>query len=47
MENCTISVPGRHDPCIARRAVPAVESAVAIAVLDALLEQGKYQAYNG
>ena len=43
MENAKISVPGRHDPCIARRAVPVVEAAVAFAVLDALLEQKKYE----
>ena len=47
MENCKISVPGRHDPCIARRAVPAVEAAVALAILDALLEQEKYKAFIG
>ncbi|MBQ2095900.1 MAG: chorismate synthase, partial [Firmicutes bacterium] len=45
--NCKISVPGRHDPCIARRAVPAVEAAVALAILDALLEQKKCKAFIG
>ena len=29
---------GRHDPCIAPRAVPVIEAAAAIALLDALLE---------
>ena len=33
-----ISVGGRHDPCIVLRAVPCVESACAIALLDAWLE---------
>ncbi len=33
----TFSLRGRHDPCIVPRAVPAVEAAVAVAVLDALL----------
>jgi len=38
-ENTVISVPGRHDPCIVPRAVPCMEAAAAIAVLDALLER--------
>lgn len=32
-----LSIHGRHDPCIVPRAVPCVEAAAAIAVLDALL----------
>lgn len=36
MEEVTISVHGRHDPCILPRAVPIVEAAAAIAVLDIL-----------
>lgn len=32
-------VRGRHDPCIAPRAVPVVEAAAAIAVFDAILSQ--------
>ena len=44
MEEVTLSVPGRHDPCIVPRAVPCVEAAAAIAVYDALLEARKYQA---
>lgn len=39
MQPCTLRVPGRHDPCIVPRAVPCVEAAAAIAVLDALLEE--------
>lgn len=38
MTNETIVVKGRHDPCIVPRAVPCVESAVNIAVLNHLLE---------
>lgn len=34
----TLTVRGRHDPCIVPRALPCVEAAAAIAVLDALLE---------
>ena len=37
MSNTTLTVKGRHDPCIVPRAVPCVEAAAAIAVLDTLL----------
>ena len=37
MENCTLEVKGRHDPCIVPRAVPVVEAAAAIALMDILL----------
>ncbi len=33
-ENTTIKINGRHDPCIVPRAVPCVEAAVAVAILD-------------
>lgn len=33
----TLEIKGRHDPCIAPRAVPVIEAAAAIAVFDALL----------
>ena len=33
-----LSIHGRHDPCIVPRAVPCVEAAVAIALLDSMLE---------
>ena len=33
----TLSIKGRHDPCIVPRAVPAVEAVTAITVLDMLL----------
>ena len=38
MEETTLRVQGRHDPCLAARAIPVMEAAVAIAVLDAMLE---------
>lgn len=38
-ENATLAVRGRHDPCIVPRAVPVMEAAMAIAILDALLER--------
>lgn len=44
MEDATLSIKGRHDPCIALRAVPVVEAAAAVAILDAYLERRKEQA---
>ena len=37
-EITTLQIKGRHDPCIAPRAVPVVEAAAAIAIFDAWLE---------
>jgi len=37
MEQTTLQVKGRHDPCIVPRAVPVIEAAAAIAIYDALL----------
>lgn len=34
---CTLEVKGRHDPCVVSRAVPIIEAAVALAVLDSWL----------
>jgi len=36
-----LEIKGRHDPCIVPRAVPCVEAAAAIAILDALLSSTK------
>ncbi len=38
MEEVTIQIKGRHDPCIVPRAVPVVEAAAAIAIYDLMLE---------
>lgn len=35
-------VRGRHDPCIVPRAVPVAEAACALALMDALLEDGRF-----
>ncbi|OUO62434.1 chorismate synthase [Collinsella sp. An271] len=35
-----LTVRGRHDPCIVPRAVPVAEAACALALLDAMLEDG-------
>ena len=37
-ENTTMTVKGRHDPCIVPRAVPVVEAAAAVAVVDMMLD---------
>ena len=37
MENEVLEIKGRHDPCIVPRAVPAVEAAVALGLLDLIL----------
>ena len=39
-QNCqtTVTVQGRHDPCIVLRAQPCVEAAAAVAIYDAMLE---------
>ncbi len=42
-----LEIKGRHDPCIVPRALPCVEAAAAIALLDALLEQGAYEYWKG
>lgn len=38
MEECSLTVQGRHDPCIVPRAVPVAEAAAAIAIMDMLLD---------
>ena len=45
MENTTLVIHGRHDPCIVPRAVPCVEAAAAIAVLDAWMGRKKELGY--
>lgn len=36
-EETTLQIQGRHDPCIAPRAVPVIEAATAVAIFDAWL----------
>ena len=38
-ENTELTIHGRHDPCVAHRAVPVVEAVTAIVLLDILLEE--------
>ena len=35
-EECKLQIEGRHDPCILVRALPVVEAAAAIVMLDAI-----------
>ena len=39
MENTKLQIKGRHDPCIVPRAVPVVEAAAALAMVDLLLDE--------
>ena len=41
-ENITTKISGRHDPCIVQRAVPVIEAALAIALLDLIMEAKTY-----
>lgn len=43
LENRELIVKGRHDPCIVPRAVPVVEAAAAIALMDILLGEGYFR----
>jgi chorismate synthase len=40
MEDATMRVKGRHDPCVVPKAVPAAESAVAIVLADHMIRAG-------
>ena len=41
-----ISIHGRHDPCIVPRIAPVAESMLALVILDALMEQAKYEGFS-
>ena len=41
MENAELIVLGRHDPCVAHRAVPVVEAVTALVLLDFILEENR------
>lgn len=41
-ENVEVNINGRHDPCIVQRALPVVEAACAVSVLDLLREGDGY-----
>jgi chorismate synthase len=39
MKNTTLQVEGRHDPCIVPRALPVIEGAAALVLLDLIMER--------
>ena len=41
MEETTLSLRGRHDPCVVPRAVPVVEAVTALVLTDLLLQRGE------
>ena len=42
LDNTTLTIKGRHDPCIVRRARVVIDSLVALALLDLIsLNEGK------
>ena len=40
MENTTLRIRGRHDPCVVPRAVPVAEAVTALVLMDLMLAQG-------
>jgi chorismate synthase len=40
MENTTLNIRGRHDPCVVPKAVPAIEAAVAVTLADHMIRSG-------
>ena len=41
LKNAEICVKGRHDPCVVPKAVPAIEAAVAVTLVDHLIRAGQ------
>ena len=42
MQEELLKIQGRHDPCVVPRAIPIVEAALAIGILDLLLGENSY-----
>jgi chorismate synthase len=40
MKEASITIKGRHDPCVVPKAVPAIEASVAITLADHLIRSG-------
>jgi len=45
-EETTVSIPGRHDPCIVPRVLPVAEAMLSLVLIDALYAQQKYRNHN-
>lgn len=43
MEPAELAIKGRHDPCIVPRAVPVAEAVCALALLDLMIEDGRFK----
>jgi chorismate synthase len=43
LENTSIQIEGRHDPCVVPRAVPIVEAMTALVLMDMLLRNKMYK----
>ena len=41
--NTELIIKGRHDSCIVPRAVPVIEAAAAVSILDEIMAEGKYE----
>ncbi len=46
MEETELRIRGRHDPCVAPRAVPAAEAVTALVLLDAMMDDGGREAFR-
>lgn len=46
-QEASLQIRGRHDPCVVPRAVPCVESAAALALLELLLENRRLKWREG
>ncbi len=46
-EETTITIRGRHDPCIVPRVLPVAEAMLCLVLIDALFEQQKYRIFQG
>ena len=44
-ENTTLSITGRHDPCVVPRAVVVIESALAIALCELMMDDAATHAF--
>lgn len=42
-QDAQLIIKGRHDACIVPRAVPVIEAAAAVAILDEIMVEGKYE----
>jgi len=47
LKETTITIEGRHDPCIVPRAVPVVESVAAMVILDHMMQRGRVRQVLG